>query len=85
MLSENSVDPDQLASQKPADQYHIVFNFKFTVKPVLRGHSKKIKNCFSRPIIAYCRTKVLQNAPREQVKSIAECFKRAFCNTFDLH
>ena len=100
---------------------------------------KKTKNCFSRQIIAKCKSKVLQNAPREhfailstfikvpfvfktfilsffewslkagitvcakasfkkdpknvfkndyclmQVNSIAECSKRVFCNTFDLH
>ena len=36
-----------------------------TVKPVLSGHSKKTKNWFSRPTIAKCISKVLQNAPRE--------------------
>ena len=46
----------------------------YTVKPVLSGHPKNnTKNWFSIPIIAKCRTKVLQNAP-----------KGAFCNTFDL-
>ena len=37
------------------------------VKPVLikRPLKKKTKNWFSRPIIAKCRSKVLQNAPRE--------------------
>ena len=35
---------------------------------------KKTENWFSRPIIAYCRSKVLQNAPKGE-----------FCNTFDLH
>ena len=45
-----------------------------TVKPVLRGHLKKDK------------TKVLKtNGSLMKVESIAECFKRAFCNTFDLH
>ena len=34
--------------------------------------SKRPKNWISIPIIAKCRSKVLQNAPR-----------RAFCNTFD--
>ena len=60
-----------------------------------RPLKKKTKNWLSRPIIAQCRSKVLQNAPRDhsailsyrlmQVKSIAECSKRAFCNTFDRH
>ena len=45
-----------------------------TVKPVLNSHSQKDPNWFSRPIIALCRSKVLQNAPRG-----------AFCNTVDLH
>ena len=45
-----------------------------TVKPVLSGHSKKDK------------TKVLKaNGSLMKVGSIAECSKRAFCNTFDLH
>ena len=35
---------------------------------------KKTENLFSRQIIAYCRSKVLQNAE-----------KGAFCNTFNLH
>ena len=44
-----------------------------TVKPVLSDHSK-IDN-----------TKVKTNGSLMKVKSIAECSKRAFCNTFDLH
>ena len=47
---------------------------RVTVKPVLSGHSKKDK------------TKVLKtNGSLMKVKIIAECSKRAFCNTFDLH
>ena len=45
-----------------------------TVKPVLSGQSKR------RPELVFktdCRLM--------QVKSIAECSKRAFCNTFHLH
>ena len=42
-----------------------------TVKLVLNGHSQKDHNWFSRHIIALCRSKVLQNAP-----------KGAFCNIF---
>ena len=45
-----------------------------TVKPLLSGHSKIDK------------TKVLKtNGTLMKVKSIAECFLGAFCNTFDLH
>ena len=45
-----------------------------TVKPILSGHSKIEK------------TKVLKtNGSLMKVESIAECSKRAFCNTFDLH
>ena len=44
------------------------------VKPVLSGHSKIEK------------AKVLKtNGSLMKVESIAECSKRAFCNTFDLH
>ena len=45
-----------------------------TVKPVLSGHSKR-------------RSKLVFKTDYRliQVKSIAECSKRAFCNTFGLH
>ena len=46
----------------------------FTVKPVLSGHSKR------RPKLVF-----KTNYPLMQVKSIAECSRKAFCNTFDLH
>ena len=39
-----------------------------------RPLKKKTKHCFSRQIIANCRSKVLQNSPLG-----------VFCNTFDLH
>ena len=44
-----------------------------TVKPALSGHSKR-------------KTKLVFKANYHlmQVKHIAECSKRAFCNTFDL-
>ena len=46
----------------------------YTVKPVFSDQSKIDK------------TKVLKtNGSLMKVKSIAECSKRAFCNTFDLH
>ena len=45
-----------------------------TVKPVLGGHSKR------RPKLVFKTDYRLM-----QVKRIAECSKRAFCNTFDLH
>ena len=48
--------------------------FEHTVKPDLRGHSKR------RPKLVFKTDYHLM-----QVKSIAECSKRAFCNTFDLH
>ena len=51
-----------------------VFTFKCSVKPVLSSHSKR------RPKIVF-----KTNYRLMQVKSIAECSKRAFCNTFDLH
>ena len=52
----------------------LVSYFQYTVKPVLSGHSKIDK------------TKVLKlDGTLMQVESIAECSKRAFCNTFDLH
>ena len=53
-----------------------VKHFKFDVQYNLSKTAtlKKTKTCFSRPIIAQCRSKVLQKAPRG-----------AFWNTFDLH
>ena len=46
----------------------------YTVRPVLSGHSNKGK------------TMVLKtNGGLMKVESIAECSKRAFCNTFNLH
>ena len=44
------------------------------VRPVLSGHSKR------RPKLAFKTDYRLM-----QVKSIAECSKRPFCNTFYLH
>ena len=46
----------------------------FTVKPVLKSHSKR------RPKLVF-----KTNYHLMQVKSIAECSKRVFCNTFNLH
>ena len=46
----------------------------YTVKPVLSGNSKRRPKLFFK--IAYRLM---------QVKSIAECSERTFCNTFDLH
>ena len=47
---------------------------QITVEPVLDGHSKIDK------------TNVLKtDGSLMKVESIAECSKRAFCNTFDLH
>ena len=50
------------------------------VKPALSGHSKRRPkiNCFSRPIIAYCRSKVLQNAPREHSTILSTFIKLPF-------
>ena len=53
--------------------YNVILEL-YTVKPVLSGHSRR------RPKLAFKTDYCLM-----QVKSIAECSKRAFCNTFDLH
>ena len=69
------MDPDQMGlHQKPAvlnlqciqnkDKSRFSMtrvNFHYRVKPVLSGHSQKDQKWFSRPIIALCRSKVLQN------------------------
>ena len=49
-----------------------IYNYNKTC--LKRPLKNKTINCFSRPIITQCRSKVLQNAPRG-----------AFYNTFDLH
>ena len=45
-----------------------------TYKPVLSGHSKEDQKLVFKTVYRLM-----------QVKSIAECSKRAFCNTFDFH
>ena len=45
-----------------------------TVKPILSSHSKEDQKLFFKTDYRLM-----------QVKSIAECSKRAFCSTFDLH
>ena len=45
------------------------------VIPVLSGHSINYQNWFSRLIIAQCRSKVLQNAPREHSAILSTCNK----------
>ena len=47
-----------------------------TVKPVLSGHSK-----IDKAKILVTNGSLL----KQKVKSIAECYLGAFCNTFDLH
>ena len=49
--------------------------FLNAVKPVLSGYSKIDKNKGLKDII---------NSRLMKVQSIAECSKKAFCNTFDL-
>ena len=55
-------------------QHEFIIMNQNTVKPVLSGHSKR-------------RSKIVFKTDYRlmQVKIIAECSKRAFCNTFDLH
>ena len=55
---------------------------KGTVKPVLRGHQKRSQKLVFKNDYRFMQVKSLQNA---LAKSIAECSKRAFCNTFDLY
>ena len=50
-----------------------------TVKPDLSGHSKRIpKIGLARPITALCRSKVLQNAPREHCAILSTFIKLPF-------
>ena len=43
----------------------MILSTKYSKTCLKRALKKKIKNWFSRPIIAKCRSKVLQNAPKE--------------------
>ena len=47
--------------------------------------SKYSKNCHKRPLKKYQKLIFKTDFRLMQVKSIAECSIRAFCNTFDLH
>ena len=49
-------------------------SIKYTVKPVLSDHPKE-----DQKLVFKTDYRLMQ------IKSIAECSKRAFCNTFDLH
>ena len=61
---------------------HYLFDWKSKVhycKTCLkRPLKKKIKNWFSRPIIAKCRSKVLQNAPKEHSAILLTFLKLPF-------
>ena len=48
--------------------------------PQILSVSQYSKTCLERPLKKKTKTYRLM-----QVKSIAECSKRAFCNSFDLH
>ena len=56
------------------DVHTRLFNTNITVRPVLSGHSKEDPKLVFKT--DYCLMKV---------ESIADCSRRAFCNTFDLH
>ena len=43
------------------------------------------KTCLKRPLVKKTKYFFKSDYGLMQVKSIAECSKRAFCNTFDLH
>ena len=49
-----------------------------TVKPVLSGHSKRRPKIGFQTIIAYCWSKVLQNAPREHSAILSTFIKLPF-------
>ena len=75
VISERLLMGRKESDQTIKIQYIICTHEKFcTVKPVLSGHSK-IRQDFV----------FKTNYHLMQVKSIAECSKRAFCNTYDLH
>ena len=48
---------------------------KYSKTCLKRPLKKEDQNWFSRPIIAYCRSKVLQNAPREHSTILWTCIK----------
>ena len=62
---------EKYVQKRSPREYH---NCNYTVKPVSSGHLKMDKK------------KVLKtNGSLMKVESMTECYKRAFCNTFDLH
>ena len=53
-------------------------NSKYSKTCLMRPLKKKTKNWFSRLIIAYCRSNVLQNAPREHSAILSTFIKLPF-------
>ena len=75
-----------------SDQYNLysaeyIYHIQaYTVKPVLRGHSKIDKTKILRTHYRLMQVEITAECHRlMQVKGIAECSLGAFCNTFDLH
>ena len=64
----------------------------FSIQSAIENKTKEVvckpiysKTCLKRPL-KIDKTKVLKtNGSLKKVESIAECSKRALCNTFDLH
>ena len=52
--------------------------YRYSKTCLKRPLKKKTKNGFSRPMIAYCRSKVLQNAQRENSAILSTFIKLSF-------
>ena len=74
LLIANQNDHTQVPTYYLSNIFFCLLGINFTVKLVLRGHSKR------GPKLVFKTDYSLM-----QVKSFEECSKRACCNTFDLH
>ena len=59
----------------------LFYQGRYSKTSLKRPLEKNTKNCFQDRLWLNARQKYCLM----EVESIAECFKRAFCNTFDLH
>ena len=71
---------------KGAMKHQMTLTIVYTVKnEVKRFPFFYPKTCLKRPLKKTKKLAFKTDYRLMQVKSIAECSKRAFCNTFDLH
>ena len=88
---KTSVDPDQLASPKPADldlhhfQSRVVDTSRFSVIKVYLKYFRYSKTCVKPPLKNKQKKILMTNGSLMKVKVLQNASHGAFCNTFDLH